>query len=86
MGIVLAVPYAMAASFTTGVLGFFSLTLSNISAFVSWAILEYMIRAIEFFAGFPYASVEIPPGVAPLIAFVSVFMILFYFFMRFYAR
>ena len=86
VAIVLAVPYAMAASFTTGVLGFFSLTLSNISAFVSWAILEYMIRAIEFFAGFPYASVEIPPGVAPLIAFVSVFMILFYFFMRFYAR
>ena len=84
VAIVLAVPYAMAASFITGVLGFFSAALSNISAFVSWAILEYMIRMIEFFAKFPYASVEIPPGVAPFIAFGSALAVLFYFFTRFY--
>jgi|SRR3989338_3141805 len=84
IAVLLAVPYAMAASFVTGVLGFFSETLSNVSAFVSWAILEYMIRAIEFFAEFPYASVEIPPGIAPFIAFGSLLAILFYFFTRFH--
>lgn len=82
IAVLLAVPYAMAASFITGVLGFFSSALSNVSAFISWAILEYMIRAIEFFASFPYASVEIPPGVAPFIAFGSALAILFYFFFR----
>lgn len=56
--VLLAVPYAMATGFVTGVLGFFSDTLGAITGLAAWGLLEYILRVISVFAKIPGASVE----------------------------
>lgn len=72
--VLIAVPYAMAAGFATGIAGFLWEPLSHTFGWATWILLEYQIRVIEFFAKIPFASVNL--GVA-LILPLSVLYLLF---------
>lgn len=54
--VLLAIPYAMGLGFAAGIVGFLSGPASRIAALPAWLLLEYVLRTIAFFAGFPYAS------------------------------
>jgi len=57
--VLIAVPYAMLMGFLTGFLGFISTFLGQVAGGVTWVLLEYQIRIIEFFAKIPLASVSL---------------------------
>lgn len=59
MLVLMAVPYAMAFGFLTGLLGFFSTILSQIMGYITWVLLDYELRVIKFFAGIPLSSVTV---------------------------
>ena len=70
IAVIVAVPYAMALGFVTGGLGFLWHPLAQISGWLTWLILEYQIRVIEFFAQIPAASIAVGKWVAiPLVVF-----------------
>ncbi len=73
--VLFAVPYAMASGFATGMLGFFWEPLGWIAGWISWSLLEYQIRLIEFFAGFPAASIELGRiAIIPILGFYSILL------------
>ncbi len=53
------VPVTMFFGFVTGMIGFIWLPLSLPFAWVSWFLLAYIIKLSGFFAGLPFASLEI---------------------------
>ncbi len=55
--ILAAVPYAMAAGFTAGMLGFVWPLASIVVGWGAWALLEYQLRIVAFLARVPFASV-----------------------------
>lgn len=59
MMVLVAVPYAMAFGFLTGLFGFFSEILSQIMGYVTWVLLDYELHVIKFFAGLPLSSVTV---------------------------
>ena len=66
--VLIAVPYAMAAGFATGIAGFLWEPLSQVLSWVTWVLLEYQILVIEFFAKIPAGSIELGKWViAPLV-------------------
>ncbi len=73
IAVLAAVPYTMAVGFITGALGFITPVLSQLSGWVVWILLHYMLWVIEFFAKFPYASWAVPSwGVIPLFIIYAV--------------
>ena len=56
--VLMAVPYAMALGFFTGILGFISQVLASVGGGITWILLYYQLKVIELFAKFPLASVE----------------------------
>lgn len=72
IAVIMAVPYAMIMGFITGGLGFLWVPLAQILGWTAWIILEYQIRAIEFFAKIPVASVTVDKWIAiPLLVFYA---------------
>ncbi|MCL5795667.1 MAG: ComEC/Rec2 family competence protein, partial [Patescibacteria group bacterium] len=57
--ILLAVPYAMLASFLVGITGLIIFPLGKILGIVAWPILQYIILIINYFSKIPYSSVQI---------------------------
>jgi len=53
------IPFAMFFSFMTGIIGVVSYTLSVPFAFISEALLSFILWVIHFFASFPFASLTI---------------------------
>lgn len=53
------VPFVMLSGFITGLLGFLSEILSIPFAYISFAILEYVLMVVEWFAGFEFAAFEV---------------------------
>ena len=49
----------MTAGFVAGGLGFVAHFLSMLAGWISWILLEYILRVIEFFASVPLAAVRI---------------------------
>ena len=75
LAVLAAVPYAMAAGFAAGTLGFVSLIASIPAGWLAWALLEYQIRVISFFAALPLASLEIGSwAAAPLLLVYGVIL------------
>jgi competence protein ComEC len=52
------VPYAMAISFVSGLVGLIYYPLGKAVSFISWPILEYIVKVPELFAHIPLASIE----------------------------
>src|SRR3989338_5013828 len=75
-----AIPYAMFFSFLTGALGLVVGVLARIAAFPAWALLEYEMVIVRFFAGLPMAAVALPKFVGVLLALGYAAMLV----MRFY--
>lgn len=74
--VLVAVPYSMGIGFLTGALGFLWEPAAQISGAVNWALVEYKIRVIEFFAAVPLASAELGKWFAlPLAAGYAVFFV-----------
>ncbi len=55
-----AVPFAMLAVFLTGVFGLISTALSLPFAWVSYILLEYILRVVDIFANLPFSAIHIP--------------------------
>lgn len=55
-----AVPLAMFGGLVTGLLGFFSSTLSFIPAIPTYILLDWMLRVVDFFSSLPFATISIP--------------------------
>ncbi len=53
------IPAAMAAGFLAGLFAFIWIAPAKIIGYFAWLILTYQIRAIEFLASLPWASMEI---------------------------
>lgn len=53
------IPYTMAASFVTGILGLIFVPLSRIAGFILWPAIEYIIRATEITAKIPLSSIQL---------------------------
>lgn len=71
--VLMAVPYAMAAGFATGIAGFLWGPLSQLLGWTTWILLEYQILVIEFFARIPAASIELGKWlIVPVAAFYLV--------------
>lgn len=71
--VLIAVPYAMAAGFATGVAGFLWEPLGQIFGWATWVSLEYQILVIEFFAKIPAASVNLGRwAIVPVIAVYTI--------------
>ena len=76
--VILAVPYAMAFGFFMGLLGFAADWLAWLPGIVAWALLEYMIRMVEFFARVPFASISVHSRFAAVLAAsITVFAVAF---------
>lgn len=56
-----AVPLAMLGTFLTGMFGMASVTLGTLAALPTHALLSYIITIAEFFGGFAFAAVAVPP-------------------------
>ncbi len=67
--VLLAVPIAMALSFVTGMVGFFSGFLSLIFGYFSYLLLQYMLLVVEIFSGLPFAYINLPQ-VSPWLVFI----------------
>ncbi|MBI2640734.1 MAG: ComEC family competence protein [Candidatus Sungbacteria bacterium] len=65
--VLIAVPYAMATGFATGIAGFWWEPLSRLLGWITWVLLEYQIRIIEFFAKVPAASIKFEKWMAVLV-------------------
>jgi competence protein ComEC len=53
-----AIPAIMLFGFITGVVGFFGEIISLPFAYISYALLEYVLRVVEFFSGFRLSAFE----------------------------
>ncbi len=71
------VPYAMLATFITGIAGFVSETLGTIVGFGVNLVLTYIVRVAEFFATIPYAELGVPAF--PFILVVVLYILLGFF-------
>jgi len=58
--VVFAIPPAMLFGFLAVLFSFFSTGLSMILGYLTWGVLSYIIKMIEWMAMVPYASVDIP--------------------------
>jgi competence protein ComEC len=58
--VVFAIPPAMLFGFLAVIFSFVSGGVSLIFGYITWGILTYIIKIIEFMAGIPYASINIP--------------------------
>lgn len=58
LAILAAVPYAMAAGFIAGVLGFVGHILAVPAGWAAWIFLEYQLRVAAWLASVPFASIE----------------------------
>ncbi|MEK7561000.1 MAG: ComEC/Rec2 family competence protein [Patescibacteria group bacterium] len=67
MFVLLAVPFAMAWGFVTGLWGMLRLPFGGMVAGVAWLALEYILRVSAFFARIPFASVPAGKWVAILL-------------------
>lgn len=73
--VLISVPYAMGASFFTGLLGFFLDGAARVSGFASWVLLEYEIQIIEFFGAIPFVSATVGSwALAPLLPLYGFFV------------
>jgi len=54
------IPLTMLTVFLAGVLGFVSLTISQIFGWISYFLLSYELFVVRFFANLPFASIELP--------------------------
>lgn len=77
--VLIAVPYAMAAGFVTGVAGYVAEPVAQVLGWASWLLLEYILRIVEIFSKIPAAAVEvgkwalIPTALLVLMLFRGVF-------------
>ena len=58
--VLISIPYAMGIGFGGVAISFVSDGLGRVVGYVAWALLEYQMRAISFFAAFSFAAVDIP--------------------------
>lgn len=72
--VLIAVPWAMLASFLAGLVGLVSVTLATPLAWIAHGLLAYMITVVEWWANLPLASVIVPAF--PVWVMLSVYMVM----------
>ncbi|MDP3741426.1 MAG: ComEC/Rec2 family competence protein, partial [bacterium] len=76
------VPAAMFFGFVTGLAGIVYLPIAKLIGGITWVILEYVVRVVEFFARLPLASTDAQIN----ISFVIIYYLLLIFGLVFYRR
>jgi competence protein ComEC len=72
------IPLTMLLVALAGILGFFSHFLSQIAGWGSYFLLSYELFMVQFFAKFPFASIEVPAFSGWIVAgFYSIYLALF---------
>ena len=79
--VLMFIPITMLFGFLTGVLGFINFFLAMPFAFLTYFLLDYELRIVEFFASFPFASLHISyfPAILMFFIYFLYFVLLFYF-------
>ncbi|MBU1132227.1 ComEC family competence protein [Patescibacteria group bacterium] len=62
-----AIPFSMFFGFIQIIAGFISIPLGQIIGWFSWLLLSYVIKAVEIFSAFPFASVNIEISAAMML-------------------
>ncbi len=69
------VSWSMGFSFLAGLLGMIYYPLGKLATFIAWPTLEYIIKAVEFFARIPGASIAAGKGIWPVEILLYILMI-----------
>jgi competence protein ComEC len=78
--VLIVVPMTMLFGFLTGLISIILPLLAWPFAFVSFLLLEYQIRLVDFFSGIPFASIKIPsmPYFVPILLYILIFWWLYW--------
>jgi len=78
--VLLVIPITMFFGFITGIAGFFGIIFSYPFAWISWALLTYIIKVSEFFAILPFSHIILPvfPVLILFLFYVLIFLFVLY--------